>query len=75
VFFIDRTVEKVLDRKIVIEGVGVRLKRVIGNKKTLILDSFLLLDHFISDDPKDYIIEFSWHPHRGMETVTYMWIG
>jgi redox-sensitive bicupin YhaK (pirin superfamily) len=71
----DRKVEKVLERQQVIEGAGVRLKRVLGNEKTSILDPFLLLDHFGSDDPKDYIKGFPWHPHRGIETVTYMWAG
>jgi hypothetical protein len=71
----DRKVEKVLERQQVIEGAGVRLKRVLGNEKTSILDPFLLLDHFGSDDPEDYIKGFPWHPHRGMETVTYMWNG
>jgi redox-sensitive bicupin YhaK (pirin superfamily) len=71
----DRKVEKVLERQQVIEGAGVRLKRVLGNEKTSILDPFLLLDHFGSDDPEDYIKGFPWHPHRGMETVTYMWTG
>jgi redox-sensitive bicupin YhaK (pirin superfamily) len=71
----DRKVEKVLERQQVIEGAGVRLKRVLGNEKASILDPFLLLDHFGSDDPEDYIKGFPWHPHRGMETVTYMWTG
>ena len=71
----DRKVEKVLERQQVIEGAGVRLKRVLGNEKTSILDPFLLLDHFGSDDPEDYIKGFPWHPHRGIETVTYMWAG
>jgi len=71
----DRNVEKVLERQQVIEGAGVRLKRVLGNDKTSTFDPFLLLDHFGSDDPTDYIKGFPWHPHRGMETVTYMWAG
>jgi quercetin 2,3-dioxygenase len=71
----ERTVDKVIERQQVIEGAGVRLRRVLGNDKTSTLDPFLLLDHFGSDDPKDYIKGFPWHPHRGMETVTYMWAG
>ena len=70
-----RFVEKVIESQQVIEGAGVRLKRVLGNDKTSTLDPFLLLDHFGSDDPKDYIKGFPWHPHRGMETVTYMRAG
>lgn len=71
----ERKVEKILERQPTIEGAGVRLQRVLGNDKNSILDPFLLLDHFGSDDPKDYIKGFPWHPHRGIETVTYMWTG
>ncbi|MDQ1280177.1 MAG: quercetin 2,3-dioxygenase [Thermoproteota archaeon] len=52
-----------------------KLRRVLGNDKNSTLDPFLLLDHFGSDNPNDYINGFPWHPHRGMETVTYMWTG
>jgi quercetin 2,3-dioxygenase len=72
---VERKVEKILERQITIEGAGVKLKRVLGNDKNSTLDPFLLLDHFGSDDPKDYIKGFPWHPHRGIETVTYMWDG
>ena len=58
-----------------LEGAGVKLKRVLGNDEDSTLDPFLLLDHFGSDNPEDYIKGFPWHPHRGMETVTYMWAG
>ena len=71
----ERKVEKILKRQPTIEGAGVRLKRVLGNDKNSTLDPFLLLDHFGSDNPEDYIKGFPWHPHRGMETVTYMWTG
>jgi redox-sensitive bicupin YhaK (pirin superfamily) len=74
-YFMERKVEKILERQPTIEGAGVRLKRVLGNDKNSTLDPFLLLDHFGSDDPKDYIKGFPWHPHRGMETVTYIWTG
>lgn len=67
--------EKILERRPTIEGAGVKLKRVLGNDKNSTLDPFLLLDHFGSANPKDYIKGFPWHPHRGMETVTYMWTG
>ncbi len=71
----ERKVEKILKRQPTIEGAGVKLKRVLGNDKNSTLDPFLLLDHFGSDNPEDYIEGFPWHPHRGMETVTYMWTG
>jgi len=54
------------------EGAGVRLKRVFGYYQTDLMDPFLLLDHFGSDDPDDYLKGFPWHPHRGIETITYM---
>jgi quercetin 2,3-dioxygenase len=47
----------------------------LGNDDDSTLDPFLLLDHFGSDKAQDYIKGFPWHPHRGMETVTYMWTG
>ncbi len=71
----ERKVEKILERQPTVEGAGVKLKRVLGNDENSTLDPFLLLDHFGSDNPKDYIKGFPWHPHRGMETVTYMWTG
>ncbi len=71
----ERPIEKILKSHLAIEGAGVRLKRVLGNDKASTLDPFLLLDHFGSENPEDYIKGFPWHPHRGMETVTYMWTG
>jgi quercetin 2,3-dioxygenase len=73
--FLERTVKNILERQTTLEGAGVKLKRVLGNNEESTLDPFLLLDHFGSDNPKDYIKGFPWHPHRGMETVTYMWTG
>ena len=67
--------EKILERRPAVEGAGVKLRRVLGNDEESTFDPFLLLDHFGSDNPKDYIKGFPWHPHRGMETVTYMWTG
>ena len=67
--------EKILERQLTLEGAGVKLKRVLGNNEDSTLDPFLLLDHFGSENPKDYIKGFPWHPHRGIETVTYMWTG
>jgi redox-sensitive bicupin YhaK (pirin superfamily) len=72
---LERKVQKILERQLTLEGAGVKLKRVLGNDKRSTLDPFLLLDHFGSDNPEDYIKGFPWHPHRGMETVTYMWTG
>ncbi len=57
------------------DGAGVRLKRVIGQPALDMLDPFLLLDEFRSDDAGDYIAGFPEHPHRGFETVTYMLAG
>lgn len=54
------------------EGAGVRLKRVFGYNEVELMDPFLLLDHFGSDNPDDYLKGFPWHPHRGIETITYM---
>jgi redox-sensitive bicupin YhaK (pirin superfamily) len=57
------------------EGSGVRVKRAFGFDHTPLLDPFLLLDDFHSDNPDDYISGFPWHPHRGMETITYILKG
>lgn len=57
------------------EGAGVRLRRMFGNSEVPLLDPFLLLDNFGSMDPADYVAGFPWHPHRGLETVTYMMSG
>ena len=55
-----------------IEGAGVRLRRALGPEEAPLLDPFLLLDDFHSKDPADYLAGFPWHPHRGIETVTYV---
>ncbi len=67
-----RKINKIITAKPVMEGAGVHLKRVFGFYEVPELDPFLLLDHFGSDNPDDYIAGFPWHPHRGIETVTYM---
>ncbi len=54
------------------DGAGVKLTRVFAHDHTELTDPFLLLDHFGSDNPDDYVKGFPWHPHRGIETVTYM---
>ncbi|UCH80147.1 MAG: pirin family protein [Nitrospiraceae bacterium] len=58
-----------------IEGAGVHLKRAFGNNDAPLLDPFLLLDDFHSENPDDYIQGFPWHPHRGIETITYVLHG
>ncbi len=71
----DRIVKQVFRSKVTIEGAGVKLKRVFGYNEVPLFDPFLLLDHFGSENPDDYMRGFPWHPHRGIETVTYMLSG
>jgi len=66
-----REVRVTLKSRPTIEGAGVRLKRAFGDADPS-LDPFLLLDDFHSDNPNDYMAGFPWHPHRGIETITYM---
>ena len=70
-----RKVLQIIKPQPVIEGAGVRLKRSIGTATLDHLDPFLLFDHFGSGKPDDYIKGFPMHPHRGIETVTYMIAG
>ena len=70
-----RKVVKIIEPQPVVEGAGVRLKRSIGTRSLDYLDPFLLLDHFASNNPADYEAGFPLHPHRGIETVTYMLRG
>ncbi len=67
-----RRIKTVLRSRPTLEGAGVRLKRVFGYNEIEMMDPFLLLDHFGSDNPEDYMKGFPWHPHRGIETITYM---
>jgi len=67
-----REVLQIIKPQPVIEGAGVRLKRSIATATLDHLDPFLLFDHFGSGNPDDYIKGFPMHPHRGIETVTYM---
>jgi len=66
---------KILDGQYVFDGAGVRIFRLLSHDTIDLADPFLLLDHFGSDNPKDYKKGFPWHPHRGIETVTYMLKG
>jgi redox-sensitive bicupin YhaK (pirin superfamily) len=70
-----RQVERIVEPQFVTEGAGVRLRRSIATRALDYVDPFLLFDHFRSDDPDDYIAGFPMHPHRGIETVTYMLAG
>ncbi len=70
-----RRVSKILKSKPTFEGAGVYLKRAFGYYEAALLDPFLLLDDFRSNDPDRYLPGFPWHPHRGIETITYMLNG
>jgi redox-sensitive bicupin YhaK (pirin superfamily) len=70
-----REVEEVLEAQPTIEGAGVHLRRAFGHREVPRLDPFLLLDDFRSENPAEYVAGFPWHPHRGIETVTYMLDG
>ena len=69
---INRKISRIIRGQATSDGAGVRLTRIFGFYEQGLLDPFLLLDFFGSDNPDDYIAGFPWHPHRGMETVTYM---
>src|SRR5712692_12096706 len=70
-----RSVAEILAARPTIEGAGVHLRRAFGAAEVPRLDPFLLLDDFRSENPAEYIAGFPWHPHRGIETVTYMLDG
>ena len=70
-----RSVRQISDTKPTLEGVGVRLQRALGFGKTAEFAHFLLLFDFRSDNPADYVAGFPWHPHRGIETITYVLAG
>ncbi len=70
-----RPVKKIIQTKPTIEGAGVKLQRAFGFGQTRDFDPFLLLDDFRNDNPEDYLAGFPWHPHRGIETITYVLAG
>src|SRR5579871_2766622 len=70
-----RSIDSVHESRPTIEGAGVHLRRAFGHAEVPRLDPFLLLDDFRSENPLEYAAGFPWHPHRGIETVTYMLDG
>src|SRR6201996_1773109 len=70
-----RPIKQIIKTTPTIEGAGVKLQRAFGFGKTKDFDPFLLLDDFRNDNPRDYLAGFPWHPHRGIETITYVLAG
>jgi len=70
-----RPVKRISESTPTIEGAGVKLRRAFGFGTTSEFDPFLLLDDFRNDRPDDYRAGFPWHPHRGIETITYVLAG
>jgi hypothetical protein len=68
-------VKRVVESKPTLEGAGVKLRRAFGFGDTTDYDPFLLFDDFRNDRPNDYLAGFPWHPHRGIETITYVLTG
>jgi hypothetical protein len=70
-----RPVKQIIQSRPTLEGAGVRLRRAFGFGQTEDYDPFLLLDDFRNENPDDYVAGFPWHPHRGIETITYVLAG
>ena len=70
-----RPIRRLSEAKPTLEGAGVHLRRAFGFGNTSDFDPFLLLDDFRNDIPEDYLAGFPWHPHRGIETITYVLAG
>ena len=71
----NRKIRKVIKSKPTLEGAGVHLHRAFGNSEVPLFDPFLLLDDFRSEEPRYFLKGFPWHPHRGIETITYVLAG
>jgi len=70
-----RPIKRIIQSQPTIEGAGVKLRRAFGFGNTRDFDPFLLLDDFRNENPEDYLAGFPWHPHRGIETITYVLSG
>ena len=70
-----RAVRRIIEAQPTVEGAGVKLRRAFGFGDTHETDPFLLLDDFRNERPADYLAGFPWHPHRGIETITYVLSG
>lgn len=70
-----RPVRRIIQSKPTVEGAGVKLQRAFGFGDTSEFDPFLLFDDFRNENPNDYLAGFPWHPHRGIETITYVLAG
>src|SRR5258708_9848471 len=75
IFMSIRPVKQIMQTTPTLEGAGVKLQRAFGFGKTKDFDPFLLLDDFRNENPADYLAGFPWHPHRGIETITYVLAG
>ncbi len=70
-----RKIREIFKSQPAIEGAGVHLRRAFGFDEVPLFDPFLMLDDFRGDKPEQYVKGFPWHPHRGIETITYMLHG